>query len=173
MCSFCTHLFNKYFRYPWSSSHTEAKSWISTCIFSFHPLQMSGYWDVISAPLFQNWSFRGHQWLLVASGFQPQASSLLIQWDQKMTMECSWGERVHTQLYSHSDRSSTRIPSASEQVCVQKASLGFWASPSPQPSVSVLSAATTAASALLQLYSWKPWVDVGKIAVFPESLPWL
>ena len=40
----------------------------------------------------------------LASGLQPQASSLWIQWDQRMAMECSWGESVYYLACFPSDR---------------------------------------------------------------------
>ena len=55
----------------------------------------------------------------------PVASSLWIQWDRGMTMECSWDERVYYPACSPSDKSSTRITSAinSLQVCNPPSSL--------------------------------------------------
>ena len=54
-----------------------------------------------------------------------------------MTVAHSWGESVYTQLYSHGGRSVTRIPSTSEQVCMQQAGLCLQASLHPQPSRSL------------------------------------
>ena len=43
-------------------------------------------------------------------------NSLWIQYDWEMTMWCSWGKRVYTQLYSYRGRSSTRMTSASNSL---------------------------------------------------------
>ena len=56
----------------------------------------------------------------LANGFQTETSLLWIQWDRKMTMECSWGERIYTQLYSHGGESITGIPSIQSKSACSK-----------------------------------------------------
>ena len=101
---------------PWGSEENPKREVIRPC--SSVQRRTLGY-NLDSEFLYWQVGHLNHCNLLSCWGFQPQPSSLWIQWDWEMTMECSWGKRVSTWLYSPGNRSRTRIKSVSSslQVC--------------------------------------------------------